>query len=102
MATVAGLLHISSAYLRQSESSTRTWSRRGLLAAGLTIAIYPFTVLLMGSTNDALMNAADTGIGKEMARSLLERWGVLNLMRGLLPLAGGVIGLLELSSLRRG
>lgn len=102
MATVAGLLHISSAYLWQTESSSRTWSRRSLLAAGLTVAIYPFTILLMRSTNEVLMNAADTGAGKEMARGLFERWGVLNLMRGLLPLAGGVIGLVELSSLQRG
>jgi len=99
MATVAGLLHISSAALRRSESSSsRTWSRQSLLAAGLTIAIYPFTIVLMGSTNDALMSAADTGVGAEMVRGLVERWGVLNLLRGLLPLAGGVVGLLQLSS----
>lgn len=75
MATVAGLLHISSAYFRQTGSFTRTWSRRNLLAAGLTIAIYPCTVLLIGSTNDALMSAAGTELGMELARSLSERWG---------------------------
>lgn len=102
MATVAGVLHVSSAYLRQAESSSGTgrWSRQSLVAAGLTVAIYPFTLLVMGSTNDALMNAANRGVGKELARDLVERWGVLNLMRGLLPLVGGVFGMVNLSSFR--
>ena len=69
-----------------------------IAAAVLTMAIGPFTLAVMGGTNEKLMTAANTGSGKEDARALVERWGVLNLVRGMLPLVGGVYALLDLSS----
>ncbi|KAL5322615.1 hypothetical protein ACEPPN_010588 [Leptodophora sp. 'Broadleaf-Isolate-01'] len=73
------------------------------LAALLTVGIAPFTVLVMRGTNERLISLSEgtgRGIGKvgseqeqeEEVRGLLERWGRLNGVRGLLPLFGGVVG----------
>lgn len=73
---------------------------QSIVAASMTIAIAPFTLVAMGSTNDKLMTAAGTGSGKEATRSLISTWSMLNLVRGMLPLVGGLLGMLNLSSLQ--
>lgn len=94
VATVAGVLHVSSSYLRSGswrEVSTTRW-----LAAGATAAIVPFTLLVMEPlANGALVRAATSGVGKAGTRELIERWRVLNLIRSVLPLVGGVLGLVS-------
>lgn len=71
-------------------------------AAALTLAIAPWTVLVMDGTNQALLRVAEGGgagavVGEEEKKKrevaeLLARWKGLNLVRSLFPLAGAVIG----------
>lgn len=69
-----------------------------LYAAMLTIAIVPYTLLIMGKTNKALHGAAD-GISTPNASQtsiLLDRWSLLNSGRALFPLIGTSLGLIGL------
>ncbi|KAH8698788.1 hypothetical protein BGW36DRAFT_448809 [Talaromyces proteolyticus] len=83
-------------FFRQARSSC---ARFYFAAALLTLSIVPFTLILMNSTNTALRKLAASS--EESSRnadvqsaSLLERWVTLNGIRGLLPLAGSVVGLI--------
>lgn len=79
--------------LYTSRNDTTRW-RKFAGAAALSIAIVPFTVLVMDGTNQALLRvASEGGVGEEMVRVLLVRWKGFNLVRALLPFAGAVIGL---------
>ncbi|KAJ4134709.1 hypothetical protein NW768_004307 [Fusarium equiseti] len=71
----------------------RSW--KGLaIASALTVSIVPFTLIFMVPTNDLLMEAAAGTLeaSQEDVAKLIGRWGVLNLVRSLLPLAGAVAG----------
>lgn len=61
------------------------------VSAALTVGIVPFTIIFMKATNDALYVRATAG-EKDKAggetRTLVQRWLVLNQVRGLLPLVG--------------
>lgn len=63
-------------------------------AAGLTLAIVPFTRIFMDSTNQALLATADgsSALGEAAVKELLIRWKDLNLIRAVFPLAGAVVG----------
>lgn len=71
-------------------------------AASLVTGIVPFTLVFMLPTNDALMvRTAEEDIlsttekpDQKTTEELLTRWAILSGMRSLLPLAGGVLGLL--------
>lgn len=69
-------------------------------AAALSLGIIPFTGILMAETNRALLAAAAGGPGaslsSEAVRELLGRWGVLNFVRSLFPLAGALLAVYEL------
>ncbi|KAJ3792531.1 hypothetical protein GGU11DRAFT_693308 [Lentinula aff. detonsa] len=79
-------------------------SRNLLAVAGLfTVAIVPFTLLLMKSTNDALHAKAlavqersrkglDTLLD-DGTRELLSNWNILNFVRGIFPLAATGFGI---------
>lgn len=83
------------------------WSARSLGALGwrdgrlffvsavLTVAIVPFTIVSMGSTNAKLLSLAKKeGLTASEGREgevLLEKWCSLNRVRSLLPLAGAVL-----------
>ncbi|KAJ4014928.1 hypothetical protein NW766_005247 [Fusarium irregulare] len=71
----------------------RSWKGLGI-ASALTVSIVPFTIIFMASTNDLLMKAAAGTLeaSQEDVAKLIGRWGVLNLVRSLLPLAGAVAG----------
>lgn len=70
------------------------------------MSIAPFTALVMSRTNEELIEMSEgrgfsdgNGNGKENVerngkevRGLLERWGKLNGVRSVLPLLGGVVG----------
>lgn len=63
-------------------------------AAGLTVGIVPFTLGLMMPTNNALLAVAGGKKDVSLAevKVLLQRWQMLNNIRGLLPLtAAGVM-----------
>ncbi|CAM1510150.1 Fc.00g004850.m01.CDS01 [Cosmosporella sp. VM-42] len=64
------------------------------VAAALVVGIVPYTLLTMVPTNDALHAIADgtRSAAQGEASMLIGRWGVLNLGRCLLPLAGAVAG----------
>ncbi|KAJ5810981.1 hypothetical protein N7447_010497 [Penicillium robsamsonii] len=72
-------------------------------AASLVTGVVPFTLLFMRQTNNALMErAADEEISpdapvprpdQKTSEQLLAQWATLTGIRGLLPLAGGILGL---------
>ncbi|KAH7153149.1 hypothetical protein EDB81DRAFT_790675 [Dactylonectria macrodidyma] len=71
----------------------------GFVAGGvLTVSIVPYTLAFMVGTNDLLHGAARgvSALGEHEVRKLVGRWGVLNLGRSLLPLAGAGVGFLTL------
>ncbi|KAF4991817.1 hypothetical protein FGRMN_7587 [Fusarium graminum] len=92
LAGTTALAYAYAAYLAYKED--RDW--KGLAAGGvLTVAIVPFTIVFMSSTNDLLFKAASGTLeaSQDDVAKLIGRWGVLNLIRSLLPLAGTIIGL---------
>jgi hypothetical protein len=86
----------SAAYLYAiyaARQECRSW--KGLaIASALTVSIVPFTIIFMAPTNDLLMKAAagTWEASQEDVAKLIGRWGVLNLVRSLLPLAGAGAG----------
>lgn len=88
-----------------------------LVVAGLTIGIVPYTLAYMVPTNERLFTLADkvrtmggerrassskgseSDIGgltqreDEEGRRLVERWMRLNLVRGIMPLVAGLLGI---------
>jgi len=70
----------------------------GFVGAGLlTLGIMPFTIAFLAPTNSRLLAGA-AGVGKgdvslQTAVGWLRYWGQVNLVRGLLPLAGATLGL---------
>ncbi|KAK5999908.1 hypothetical protein QM012_004996 [Aureobasidium pullulans] len=67
------------------------------IAAVSTMAIVPFTVAFMRSTNNKLLTLAAKAKKDELSvtetedvDSLLEKWTSLNRLRGVLPMAGAV------------
>ncbi|KAH6667369.1 hypothetical protein B0J14DRAFT_704472 [Halenospora varia] len=70
------------------------------LAALLTIGIVPYTLMFMLGTNNKLSAKAKRQSGAvsvpaydDAFAKLIDRWSTLNLCRSLLPLFGGVVGL---------
>lgn len=68
------------------------------IAAGLVVSIIPFTFLTLGSINSSLIGAAKgtVALSKEQSDALIGRWGFLNVLRSLFPLAGAVTGFITL------
>ncbi|OJJ85249.1 DUF1772 domain-containing protein [Aspergillus glaucus CBS 516.65] len=68
------------------------------LAGFLTVGIVPWTLGFMMPTNYKLMEIAQGLEGKEVSDEefdeVLRHWQVTNAIRGLFPLAGGLLGLL--------
>lgn len=76
----------------------RAWGSY-LGAAGLTLSIVPFTLTAMKYTNGVLHQEANnhTGVKDDTSiarvNGLLNRWAILNFVRGSLPLGGTLLGL---------
>lgn len=85
------------AYRRRVVENQPGWGKF-IGAAALTIAIVPFTLIVMDPTNQALLLAADGSIpiGDVAVKELLLRWKDLNLIRSIFPLAGAVLGISSL------
>lgn len=76
------------------------------LSAISVFAVLPWTRLVMWPTNVALFQkyddmknlgveekATEIGLAKgESTKELVDRWGVLNIVRGLFPFVGAVLG----------
>ena len=66
-------------------------------AALLTLGIIPWTLVAMMSTNHQLASIVETGDGVRVSDeefdALMKKWQGCNLIRGLFPLAGGILGL---------
>ncbi|TPX17147.1 uncharacterized protein E0L32_003265 [Thyridium curvatum] len=79
----------------QRSAGNRDW-RSYAVACGLTLAIVPYTLILMRPTNNQLLAAAagaTRSLGDEAVKDLLGKWKLLNLARSFLPLFGSLIGL---------
>ncbi|KAJ5403319.1 hypothetical protein N7509_003190 [Penicillium cosmopolitanum] len=65
-------------------------------AAVLTISIVPFTFVAMSNTNNKLLEKSESTKEASDAETvnLVERWTTLNQIRGVLPLIGGLCGML--------
>ncbi|KAL2859781.1 DUF1772 domain-containing protein [Aspergillus lucknowensis] len=88
------------------KASTRTgtsawgWGRRrALWAGGLTMAMVPFTWVVMNPTNGVLFRMqrgaemGEMGPTLEEVRGLVVRWAWMHLARSVFPLVGGLLGL---------
>jgi hypothetical protein len=88
---------------RLSASSSK-W-KMYLLAGLLSVAIVPYTLGIMMSTNKKLLakveetkalsfkdEVVEAGLGDETAHKLVDKWGMLNLGRGALLVLSGVVG----------
>ena len=78
----------------------------GYIAAGLlSIGIVPYTLIFLMPTNTKLLKkteetkslgkseeVVEVGLGEETAHKLVDWWGVLNLGRGVMLTASGLIG----------
>lgn len=92
----------SAYYSRFAGESTGTFYAG---AAFLTLGIVPWTLVAMTSTNDRIAVVTEIEAGDESEKSersglsdeefdgLLSQWQVLNGIRGVFPLVGGVLGL---------
>ncbi|RAH39760.1 DUF1772 domain-containing protein, partial [Aspergillus brunneoviolaceus CBS 621.78] len=96
-AILTGLLYIYAAVCHHQRSSRR-WGALAL-AGVLTVAIAPFTWLVMAPSNHELfrlqavtsqMELAGIAIGP--AQALIGHWRNLHMVRSLLPLLGAIIG----------
>ncbi|EOO00850.1 hypothetical protein UCRPA7_3694 [Phaeoacremonium minimum UCRPA7] len=68
-------------------------------AAGLSLAIMPYTIILMSPTNNALLGVASGAtktLSESAVRELLVKWKGLNLVRSVIPFVGAVLGLWSL------
>lgn len=87
------------AYLAWTKRSQRNplWSKYAL-AAAVTSAMIPFTLIFMAATNDALFDLESTTKPNASAavlrhvEALLVRWGQLHFVRSCFPISGAVIG----------
>ena len=82
LAAISGMLGVL-AFL-----STFEW--RWLAGAALVLANWPFTLLVINRTNDAL-EATPVEAASEATRALVERWGRLHLVRSALGAAATAV-----------
>jgi hypothetical protein len=93
-AVAAAIAHVLNAYINRNSTSDR--AKYSAAAAASTIAIVPFTMILMAPTNEELFKreqaARGTATGVELSSlELVKKWGRLNLARAFLPAAGALI-----------
>jgi len=95
IAVVSALSFFHTAYTVYSFHGHPNWK---WLAAGAACVVgtIPFTLGVMMPTNKELLMRAENGVSLEglmerETRALLEKWGRLNLVRGLLGLLGSVL-----------
>lgn len=100
------------AWYSRGQRSSRPAALLYSIAALSVVGIVPYTLVFMRSTNDQLLTRASgehseatdvlgsekkrpgAASGQQSTEDLLQNWGILAGIRGLLPLTGGVMGLL--------
>lgn len=91
---------VASSYLWAAyDAHSRQMSWKGYaVAAGFVVSIIPFTFLTLASINSSLIGVlkGTIALSKEQSEALIGKWGVLNVVRSLFPLAGAVTGFLTL------
>ena len=77
--------------------NNKQWSRYAL-AATSTIAMVPFTWLVMTATNNTLfrLDASELVMELGLVRGLVVRWAWLHVTRSLFPLVGAILGFMTL------
>lgn len=90
-----GLLSASGYGFLARRAASQSSSRSFLGALVLSIGIVPFTLLVMDTTNRALLRVAagEDKLEDGAVRELLSRWRAQNLVRSLLPLTSAALGL---------
>ncbi|KAJ5894974.1 hypothetical protein N7495_006665 [Penicillium taxi] len=63
------------------------------VAACFVVGIVPFTLVMMASTNNALLGLPVAPLADSSVLELMEKWTSLNRARSCLPLIGGVCGI---------
>ncbi|KAF5137703.1 Monooxygenase hypC [Metarhizium anisopliae] len=93
-AVATALSYSYAAYGLRGQESAKAY----LLSAGLVVAIIPFTLVFMSSTNASLLGAVKgtASLSAGEVSGLIRKWGYLNLARSFLPLVGGVVALSSL------
>lgn len=91
VAVVTSLCFLYGAYGAREQRESKTF----LTAAGLGVCIVPFTLIFMAKTNQSLLSSlkAASALSAGEAAHLISKWGTLNLIRSLFPLAASVLGL---------
>ncbi|RAH41804.1 DUF1772 domain-containing protein [Aspergillus brunneoviolaceus CBS 621.78] len=83
-------------FLSSSSSSRYASPGRWYAAAAvLTVGVVPYTAVVMRRTDWQILRVVEDGEGEaegEKTSGLLKRWAVLNAVRSLLPLVGGLCG----------
>lgn len=82
---------------KQRVADNKQWARYAL-AATSTIAMVPFTWLVMTPTNNTLfrLDASESVVELSLVRGLVVRWAWLHVTRSLFPLVGAILGLMTL------
>jgi hypothetical protein len=97
IAVTVGLSYAWAAY----DTASRRGKWQGFAAGGaLMVAIIPFTIIFMKSTNQALIGVATEAatMSGEQVAGLIKTWSSFNIVRATLPLVGAVVGSLTLWS----
>ena len=78
----------------QSDADDLRWKGLVTTAVG-TLLIIPFTLIFMNATNQRLIagNEGRSKLGDGEIRTLLGRWGDLNMVRGVFPFVAVLVGL---------
>lgn len=94
VALVSALSYYATGYLQYSHFLP--W-KASVVSGALTMGIIPYTLIFMKKTNARLieMSASVTEEKEEVvkgeARELVDRWGLLNAIRSVLPLAAAIL-----------
>lgn len=83
-----------------NEGSVSEWKAYAFCGIA-TVAIVPFTVLIMGGTNGKLLAASTSGANEDaetllklkdgQVRELVRKWGMLNVVRCCFPILGTLV-----------
>ncbi|RAK79436.1 DUF1772 domain-containing protein [Aspergillus fijiensis CBS 313.89] len=80
-------------FLSSSSSSRYASPGRWYAAAAvLTVGVVPYTAVVMRGTDYQILRVEEAQAEAEKTSGLLKRWAVLNAVRSLLPLVGGLCG----------
>ncbi|XXG95120.1 hypothetical protein Hte_001380 [Hypoxylon texense] len=97
--TTAGLIGLNYIYLAYHHHSLGLEWRGYATAAVTNLMMAPFTLIVIGATNNKLLGAV-SGTGKPLSESvvrmLMVKWSQLSAIRVFMPLAGAVFALWNL------